>query len=56
MPFWLERASLAGLPGLDAWRLSESELWLPADVILKVVKTNFNRAHELAHRLAVARI
>jgi hypothetical protein len=52
----LRRASPAGLPGPEAWRLSESELWLPEEVILAIVTINLNQEHELEPRLAVARL
>jgi hypothetical protein len=36
----LPRATLAGLPGPEAWRLSESELWLPTEVIFQIVESS----------------
>jgi hypothetical protein len=55
-PSWFRRATSAGLPNSEAWRLSESELWLPEEVVFKIVKINLDRANGLAHRLAVARL
>jgi hypothetical protein len=55
-PTRLRRLLYFGLQGHETWRLTKSELWLPSDVILKIAKISLDRAHELAHRLAVARL
>jgi len=48
--------TLADVPVSEAWRLSESELWLPDDVIVKIATINLERSNVLASRLAVARL
>jgi hypothetical protein len=52
----LQHGTSAGLPKHEAWRLSESELWLPEEVLLTIVKINLDRASALAHRVAVSRL
>jgi hypothetical protein len=40
----------------EAWRLSASALWLPEEMILKIVEINLQQATQLPERLGVARL
>jgi hypothetical protein len=55
--FLMRRANHAGLPSSEAWRLSQLELWLHDEVIVKIVEINLVRSYnDLMTRLAVARL